>query len=169
MLHSSPSPLGSHWCMQSSLKFTIKSNAENEYPRTSRCHPCHHCPHHFCINLHLYSMNQELQNLLDKVDEHFKFECAEFPSAYSIDGKIDDLPARISLSFKLGGYYSAFRPQVCFCLSIDGRAVSHWGCMDDEDTEQLTRWWYMQDELARSVYTDRQNSAQLVWDLIKST
>ena len=109
-------------------------------------------------------MNQELQTLLDKVDANFRHTYNELPCNNTILGKVYDFPARLTLKFKLGGAYSQYKPQVIFSLVIQDKAVATWGCIGDNDTEQLVRWWYDKQEVARDGYMDAHELPQRLWD-----
>ena len=109
-------------------------------------------------------MNQELQNLLDKVDANFRVNINEQPDNNSIHGAIDELPAAIKLDTKIGGALSYAKPQVLLSVIIGEVCVARWGCINDEDTEQLLQWWLERQTTARDDYYQAQQYAQQLWD-----
>jgi hypothetical protein len=109
-------------------------------------------------------MNQELQTLLDKVDKHFLVDINQRPSDKSIHGAIKNLPASIKIDTKLGGAFSSHKPQVLFAVIIGENCVTRWGCINDEDTEQLLRWWFEKLGQARDDHYDAQKFPQEMWN-----
>jgi hypothetical protein len=109
-------------------------------------------------------MNQELQALLDKVDANFRANINKAPTNNSIHGAIDELPAIIRLDTKICGALSYAKPQVLLAVIIGEVCVARWGCIDDDDTEQLLAWWLERQTTARDNYYEAQQFPQQLWD-----
>ena len=109
-------------------------------------------------------MNQELQALLDKIDANFRVNVNEQPDNKSIHGTVDELPASIKLDTKIGGALSYAKPQVLLAVIIGEVCVARWGCVNDDDTEQLLQWWLERQTTARENYYEAQKFPQQLWD-----
>jgi len=109
-------------------------------------------------------MNQELQNLLHKIDVQFEIDRKGHHYEQCVEGFIGGQPSKLRLSTKIGGAINPFGVQIIFHVVVGQRCVCTWGCIDEDDTRQLLEWWFALEEHARAITHGQEGMAQTMWD-----